>query len=60
MSDRLDHRKGREANEAAIADRLRRINQQVGSGQLSDAQIREEARKRANAAAERGVRDEKS
>lgn len=59
MSDALDHRKGREANEAAIADRLRRINQAVGSGQLSDAQIREEARKRANAAAETAVREEK-
>ena len=60
MSDALDHRKGREANEAAIADRLRRINSAVGSGQLTDAQIREQARKQANAAAERAIRDEKS
>ena len=59
MADVLDHRKGREANEAAIADRLRRINHTIGSGQLTDQQIRDRARQDANRAAERAVREEK-
>ena len=59
MSEPLDHRKGREANEARIADQLRRINGGVGGGQLSDKQIRDEATRRANAAAERGAREDK-
>lgn len=59
MSDRLDHAKGREANERRIADQLRRINNGPGGGALTEKQITDEARKRANAAAERAVRDEK-
>jgi hypothetical protein len=57
MSD-MDHRRGREENERRIADQMRRINSGVGSGQLSEKQITDIARDRANKAAERAVRDE--
>jgi hypothetical protein len=57
MSD-MDHRRGREENERRIADQMRRINSGVGSGQLSEKQITDIARERANKAAERAVRDE--
>lgn len=57
MSD-MDHRRGREENERRIGDQLRRINGAVGSGQLTEKQIQDEARRRANAAAERAVRDD--
>lgn len=53
------HRDAREANEKRIADQLRRINGAVGSGQLSEQKIQDEARRRANAAAERATREEK-
>ena len=53
-----DHRKAREANEKSIADSLRRINHEVGGGALTEKKIQDEARRRANAAAERSVRDE--
>lgn len=59
MSDQLDHAKGREANEKRIADQLRRINQGPGGGALTEKQITDEARRRANAAAERAVRESK-
>lgn len=55
----LDHRRGREMNEQRIADQLRRINSQVGSGQLTEQQIRDQARQRAERTAERAVREEK-
>lgn len=58
MSEPLDHRKGREANERRIADQMRRINGGVGGGQLTERQITDAARDRANKAAERGVREE--
>lgn len=54
-----DHRGAREANERRIADQLRRINGAVGSGQLTEKQIRDESSRRANAAAERAAREEK-
>ena len=57
MSD-MDHRRGREQNERRIADQMRRINSGVGSGQLSEKQITDIARDRANKAAERAVRDD--
>ena len=57
MSD-MDHRRGREENERRIADQMRRINSGVGSGQLSEKQITDIARDRADKAAERAVRDE--
>jgi hypothetical protein len=52
------HRDAREANERRIADQMRRINSGVGSGQLSEKQITDIARDRADKAAERAVRDE--
>lgn len=60
MSDeKLNHQRGREMNEKRIADQLRRINSEIMGGKLTEKQITDEARKRANAAAERAVRDEK-
>lgn len=59
MSERLDHRKGREANEAAILERNRRINHEIGGGMLTEKKMRDDAKRRADAAAERGVREEK-
>lgn len=55
----MSHQDARQANEKRIADQLRRINQGPGGGALTEKQITDEARKRANAAAERAVRDEK-
>ena len=52
------HRDAREQNERRIADQMRRINSGVGSGQLSEKQITDIARDRANKAAERAVREE--
>lgn len=59
MSDEMDHRRGRDMNEKRIADSLRRINGELMGGKLTEKQITDEARKRANAAAERATRDPK-
>lgn len=57
MSDKLDHRKGREANEKAIRDRMLRIRHETGAS-ASDKQINEYARKRSEEIAKRAVREE--
>lgn len=58
MSDKLDHRKGREANEKAIRDRMLRIRQETGAGGVTDRQIDEYARKRSEDIAKRAAREE--
>lgn len=57
MSDKLDHRKGREANEKAIRDRMMRIRHETGAS-ASDKQIGDYARKRSEEIAKRAVREE--
>lgn len=54
----LDHRKGREENQRAIEERLRRLNHEVGGGVLTEQQIRERAKRDAERAAQTAVRDE--
>ena len=56
----MSHSDARAANEKRIADQLRRINNGPGGGALSEQKIRDEATRRANAAAERAARDEKT
>ena len=57
MSDKLDHRKGREANEKAIRDRMLRIRHETGAS-ASDKQIDEYARKRSEDIAKRAAHKE--